>query len=58
MRICEIEDGIFLRPGRARLDEKTRFHGNVIDICGPILEERPGRTVDVVHFSAKEYAHP
>jgi hypothetical protein len=54
LKISEVEIGIVLCPGQVNLDETTRFRGSILKACGPILEERTGGVIDVVHFSAKE----
>jgi len=56
--IHEITDGIALNADQTILSKKTRITDpdrDIVDICAPLLEKSNNGTVDVVHFSAKEY---
>ncbi|MCJ1463035.1 hypothetical protein MMC07_001639 [Pseudocyphellaria aurata] len=58
MSIHEVADGIALRPGQKKLSRKTRSQDtskDILDICAPIIEQSKNGTLDLVHFSAKEY---
>ena len=58
MTVCEIVDGIALHPGQRQLNRKTRSNNpqrHIIDLCAPLLEESFNGTLELVHFSAKEY---
>lgn len=58
MSIHEVADGIALRPGQTKLTRKTRSQNtdkDILEICAPIIEQSKNGTLDVVHFSAKEY---
>jgi hypothetical protein len=54
LRVSELQCGLSLRPGQTSIDEDSHFKKSIVSICGPILEERQGDIVDMVHFSAKE----
>ena len=54
----EVADGITLRPGQENLDRRTRitdFKKHILDVCAPIIQRSPNGTLDLVHFSAKEF---
>ena len=54
----ELVDGIALTPGQTILSKKTisqNLKRDVLDICAPLIEKTPYGTLDLVHFSAKEY---
>ena len=56
--IHEIADGISLKPGQKVLCKKTRsqnFNRDIMEICAPLLETSNSGSLDLVHFSAKEY---
>lgn len=56
--IHELVDGISLRPGQTVLCKKTRsqnFNRDIMEICAPLLEISNSGSLDLVHFSAKEY---
>ncbi|TVY35124.1 Vegetative incompatibility protein [Lachnellula occidentalis] len=55
LKSYEILDGIAFQPGSTTLDEKTKMHKKVLDLCRPLIEDGPSNTLDFVHFSAKEY---
>ncbi|TVY89373.1 Vegetative incompatibility protein HET-E-1 [Lachnellula willkommii] len=55
LKSYEILDGIMFRPGSTTLNEKTKMHKKVLDLCRPLIEDGPSNTLDFVHFSAKEY---
>jgi hypothetical protein len=50
----EIRDGIVFHTENDVLDETTKLGKGILDICRPLIEERAGSIVDLVHFSAKE----
>ena len=55
MKVHELRDGIAFRKGQVTPDERNRLQRNIVELCGPIIEELPGGIVDTVHFSAKEF---
>ncbi|TVY65596.1 Vegetative incompatibility protein HET-E-1 [Lachnellula suecica] len=55
LKTYEILDGIVFRPGSTILNERTKMHDEVLDLCRPLIEDGPSNTLDFVHFSAKEY---
>ena len=58
VRVQELADGITLRPGQTSLTKKTRINDvqkHILDICAPLVQRYPDGTVDLVHFTAKEY---
>ncbi len=55
MRIHELRDGIAFRKEQVTPDQRNRLQRNIVELCGPIIEELPGDIVDTVHFSAKEW---
>lgn len=55
MKVHELRDGIAFRKGQVTPDERNRLQRNIVELCGPIIEELPGGVVDTVHFSAKEF---
>jgi hypothetical protein len=54
LREYEIEAGIALRSGITVLNDRSKVQKNIVDLCYPMLERRPGGLVELVHFSAKE----
>jgi hypothetical protein len=54
LREYEIEAGVALHPGTTVLNNRSKVQKNIVDLCYPILERRPGGLVELVHFSAKE----
>ena len=54
MKVHELRDGIAFRKEQVTPDERNRLQRNILELCGPIIEESPGDIVDTVHFSAKE----
>ena len=54
MKIHEVQDGIVLHSVDSVLDENTKLNVNFLDICRPLIEEGPKKTIDFVHYSAKE----
>ena len=56
--IYEVADGISLKPGQSVLSRKTRsqdVNRDILEICAPLLERSSAGTLELVHFSAKEY---
>lgn len=54
LKTKEILDGIVFRSGSTALNERTKLHIKVLDLCRPLIEDGPSSIVDFVHFSAKE----
>lgn len=54
LKIHELLDGVTLHEGNLVLDESSRLDVSVLDLCKPIIEEGNGKTIEFVHFSAKE----
>lgn len=54
MKIHEVQDGIVLHSVDSVLDETTKLNANFLNICKPLIEEGPRKTIDFVHYSAKE----
>ena len=55
LRTHELLDGITLHAGNQVLDETSRQQAGVLELCKPIIEDGPGRTIQFVHFSAKQF---
>ncbi|EXJ84684.1 hypothetical protein A1O3_05354 [Capronia epimyces CBS 606.96] len=55
MKMCEVQDGIVFDADNLVLDDETKLSPDVLDICKPLIEEGPNKTIDFVHYSAKEY---
>ena len=56
--IHEVADGITLKPDQTVLNKKTRpgnLDGSIVESCAPLLERSANGTLDLIHFSAKEY---
>ncbi len=54
----EVADGTILHTGQRELSKRTRssnLRRDVVDACAPLLEESKNGTLQLVHFSAKEY---
>src|SRR5438045_595386 len=56
LKIYEVQDGIVFHTDNDTLDDSSKLPADIINHCKPIIEEGAGRTVDFVHYSAKEYA--
>lgn len=54
LKTHELLDGITLHRGNYILDDTSRLGSWVLELGKPIIEEGPGKTLDFVHFSAKE----
>lgn len=50
----ELLNGIALDEDTTVLDKETMFTEQVLDLCKPLIEERPDGSVALVHFSVKE----
>lgn len=58
VKIDEVVDGVALKPGQSSLNSKTRSQNpqrDILDLLAPMLEKTSHGTLDVVHFSVKEY---
>ena len=58
INIHEVVDGIALKPGQTDLSVKNRSQNadrDILELCAPMLEKTEKGTLEVVHFSAKEY---
>ncbi|KAL8662378.1 MAG: hypothetical protein Q9202_004773 [Teloschistes flavicans] len=58
MSIDEIADGIALKPGQKDLCARNRSQNpdrDILELCAPLLEKSERGTLDMVHFTAKEY---
>ncbi len=56
--IHEVVDGIALKPGQTQLCPKNISQNpdrDILELCAPLLEKTQKGTLDLVHFSAKEY---
>lgn len=56
--IHEVVDGIALKPGQIDLCPKNISQNpdrDILELCAPLLEKTQKGTLDLVHFSAKEY---
>jgi hypothetical protein len=53
-RAAELNGSVY-RPACTTLNEKSKIHEEVLDLCKPLIEDGPLGTIDFVHFSAKEY---
>ena len=55
MRTYELWDGVAFHSGQLVPDGRNRLARNIVEICGPLIEELPGGVIDTVHFSPKEF---
>ena len=58
VKVHEVADGIVIQPGKTSLNKKTRIKDektHILDLCAPIIQRSSNGTLDLVHFSAKEY---
>ncbi|KAL9632984.1 MAG: hypothetical protein Q9164_004975 [Protoblastenia rupestris] len=56
--LYEVTDGIAIEPRKTVLNKKTRSinpRRDIVELCAPLLETSSNGTLDMVHFSAKEY---
>lgn len=56
--IHEVVDGIALKPGQISLCPKNISQNpdrDILELCAPLLEKTQKGSLDLVHFSAKEY---
>lgn len=56
--IHEVVDGIALKPGQINLCPKHISQNpdrDILELCAPLLEKTKRGSLDLVHFSAKEY---
>jgi len=56
--IHEVVDGIALKPGQTNLCPKNISQNpdrDILELCAPLLEKTQKGSLDLVHFSAKEY---
>lgn len=54
MKAREVQDGIVFDADNMVLDDENKLSPNVLDLCKPLIEEGPNKTIDFVHYSAKE----
>jgi len=54
LKTHEIQDGIVLQQQGMTLNEQTKLLDGFLEQCKPLIEEGPKRTIDFVHYSAKE----
>ena len=54
MKMHEVQDGIAFHADNLILDDDTKLSPAVLDLCKPLIEEGPNKTIDFVHYSAKE----
>jgi hypothetical protein len=54
LKVHEIQDGIFFEPDNMELNQETKLHPSVIEVCKPIIQIGVNKTLAFVHFSAKE----
>jgi hypothetical protein len=54
MKMHEVQDGIAFHADSLILDDDTKLSPAVLDLCKPLIEEGPNKTIDFVHYSAKE----
>ena len=58
VEIDEVVDGIALKPDQTDLNAKNRSQNperDILELCAPMLEKNKNGTLEMVHFSAKEY---
>jgi hypothetical protein len=53
LKAWEVCDGLVFHE-REMLNNETKLSAGVLDICKPLVEEREGGTIALVHFSARE----
>ena len=54
LKAWEICDGLVLNEG-SDLNDESKLGAGILNICKPLIEEREGGVVALVHFSAREY---
>ena len=54
LKMNELLDGISLHEENTVLNHSSRLGVSVIELCKPLIEYTYGKTVEFVHFSAKE----
>jgi hypothetical protein len=54
MKMREVQDGIVFHADNMVLNDETKLSPAVLDLCKPLIEEGPNKTIDFVHYSAKE----
>ncbi|KAJ9503773.1 hypothetical protein H2202_000912 [Exophiala xenobiotica] len=55
MKMREVQDGIVFHANNMVLDDETKLSPAVLDLCKPLIEEGPNKTIDFVHYSAKQF---
>ncbi|KAF8538870.1 hypothetical protein BDD12DRAFT_926090 [Trichophaea hybrida] len=53
LKLLEIDHALMIRDGDNCLEKKRKLHKDMIQLCGPFIENQ-GETITFVHFSAKE----
>ena len=56
LRTVELEHALLIQPGDNELQHKRALYKDVLELCGPIVENRK-EYITFIHFSAKEYSH-
>jgi hypothetical protein len=52
--VWEICSGIVFCEEDGNLNDESKLGKGILDICKPLIEEREGEMVTLVHFSARE----
>jgi hypothetical protein len=55
LRYWEVCDGLVFSDERGDMNEETKLGRGVLDICKPLIEDREGQLVGLVHFSVREF---
>jgi hypothetical protein len=53
MKVLEIEQALMIRLGDTSLVHERTIHKDMVQLCGPFVENRDG-IITFVHLSAKE----
>jgi hypothetical protein len=58
LKVWEVCSGIVFHNEDGNLDDESKLGKGILDICKPLIEERDGEIVTLVHFSARELVTP
>jgi hypothetical protein len=54
LRKFEIQDGVALHDATINLNDNTKLSEQVLDLCKPLIEDGPHKTITFVHFTVRE----
>ncbi|KAL0782609.1 hypothetical protein CaCOL14_000515 [Colletotrichum acutatum] len=55
MKGFEVCDAIVFHKDHGKLDSTTKLNKKVLNLCKPLIEEKPSGQVSLVHFTARTY---